>query len=231
MSAGDWEECRCGRGWFDPSEYNTCYACCLERQESYVACIFWVGGIRRSTTPATGVAPAPPEHDRAGRDLRLDILIRDDFACRDCGSRQQPEIDHIKPCLEGGKATPWNLQVLCHDCNQVKRTDVGVRLRLGCDPRGADASVFHFGWPMLMTNNVKPWSPTRMPTATSSRGTPLLRGAQAGAAGCMAGRGRLLLPHRARGGGRRSPRLRLSYLNDQGPPPDVGGGPQPSLHF
>lgn len=149
MSAGDWEECRCGRGWFDPSEYNTCYTCCLERRESYVACIFcgrWHSPLYNTCYRCRASAP---QHDRAGRDLRLDILIRDDFACRDCGSRQQPEIDHIKPCLEGGKATPWNLQVLCHDCNQVKGRTSGY----GCGWDVTRVELMHlyftFGWPML----------------------------------------------------------------------------------
>ncbi|MBO4856796.1 MAG: HNH endonuclease [Bacilli bacterium] len=30
------------------------------------------------------------------------------------------EIDHIIPIARGGKTTPDNLQVLCHDCNKKK---------------------------------------------------------------------------------------------------------------
>jgi hypothetical protein len=56
----------------------------------------------------------------AARDLRLYIMWRDDYRCRTCGSRDDLQIDHIKPCRHGGDASRWNLQVLCRRCNHDK---------------------------------------------------------------------------------------------------------------
>jgi hypothetical protein len=61
--------------------------------------------------------------DEAGRNLRLDIIIRDNFTCNDCGSHDGLQVDHIMPCVEFGQAKPWNLQVLCGQCNRLKGTN------------------------------------------------------------------------------------------------------------
>jgi 5-methylcytosine-specific restriction endonuclease McrA len=114
----EYAECICGRGSYNAAKYRTCYTCFLERAGSYLECI-WCGRWHS------------PEHEscfqcrrkyreNAARDLRLDILVRDDFTCRDCGSRELPQVDHIKPCKKGGQAMPWNLQVLCRTCNLDK---------------------------------------------------------------------------------------------------------------
>ncbi len=120
MSWDEYEECDCGRGCFDPDEYSSCYECYRERRESYVSCI-WCG---RWHSPKYNTCfqcrSESPERDEAGRNLRLDILIRDGFMCQNCGSADQPQVDHIEPCAKGGTAVPWNLQVLCRECNRVK---------------------------------------------------------------------------------------------------------------
>jgi 5-methylcytosine-specific restriction endonuclease McrA len=120
MSWDDYQECDCGRGYFDPDEYRSCYTCYLERRECYMSCI-WCG---RWHSPKYNTCfqcrAESPERDEAARDLRLDILIRDDFTCQNCGSRDEPQVDHIEPCAKGGSAVPWNLQVLCRECNKLK---------------------------------------------------------------------------------------------------------------
>lgn len=115
-------ECNCGRGEYDPGKYHTCYECYRERRAQYIDCIFC--GRWHSPKYATCYKCRDlPYRDEAARNLRYDILIRDGFCCRACGSYEQPEVDHIKPCAKAGEATPWNLQVLCHDCNQDKGSD------------------------------------------------------------------------------------------------------------
>lgn len=150
MSLRGWvEDCACGRGEYDPEEHRTCYACYLERREEYIDCIY----CGRWHSPRYEICyrcrAAHPGRDEAARDLRIDILIRDEFTCRECGSNDQLQVDHIKPCAIGGDATPWNLQALCRDCNMDK----------GCDWQPGTAwdytrielmhLYFTFGWSML----------------------------------------------------------------------------------
>lgn len=144
-----YEECQCERGWFDPDEYQSCYECFTERRDSYIGCI-WCG---RWHSPKHNTCyqcrASSPGRDEAGRNLRLDILIRDEFTCRDCGSQDDSEVDHIKPCSEGGKATVWNLQVLCHGCNKVKGRTWGYGCRWDRTRIELMHLYFTFGWRLL----------------------------------------------------------------------------------
>ena len=58
------------------------------------------------------------------RELREQIMIRDNYTCRICGKYMPDEvglhIDHIIPVAKGGKTVPSNLQVLCSKCNGRK---------------------------------------------------------------------------------------------------------------
>jgi 5-methylcytosine-specific restriction endonuclease McrA len=145
----DYQECLCGRGYFNPEHYSACYTCYLERRECYLECI-WCG---RWHSPEYSSCyrcrRADPYRDEAARDLRLDILIRDDFTCRDCGSHDMPQVDHIKPCAEGGQAKPWNLQVLCRACN----LDKGRYWQPGSHWDDTRVELMHlyftFGWSLL----------------------------------------------------------------------------------
>jgi hypothetical protein len=38
-------------------------------------------------------------------------------------------VDHVKPCLKGGTADPWNLQTLCSACNINKGREWGKATR------------------------------------------------------------------------------------------------------
>ena len=53
------------------------------------------------------------------RALRAFIRFRDK-ACKNCGSDQTLEIDHIRPRHLGGNHHPNNLQLLCQACNLMK---------------------------------------------------------------------------------------------------------------
>ncbi|MDQ0793584.1 HNH endonuclease [Streptomyces sp. B1I3] len=41
--------------------------------------------------------------------------------CMKCGSEEELTIDHITPIAKGGEHGIWNMQVLCHGCNNKKR--------------------------------------------------------------------------------------------------------------
>lgn len=55
--------------------------------------------------------------------LRYEVLRRDGFQCRTCGSKApdvELEVDHIRPVALGGLDVPENLQALCRSCNRGK---------------------------------------------------------------------------------------------------------------
>lgn len=53
--------------------------------------------------------------------VRVYVLRRDGWKCRECGSRRQLQIDHFDPWSRGGAHTdPGNLQTLCHLHNSGK---------------------------------------------------------------------------------------------------------------
>lgn len=58
------------------------------------------------------------------KELRKEIMKRDNYTCRNCGKYMPDEIglhiDHIVPVSKGGKSVPSNLQVLCSKCNGKK---------------------------------------------------------------------------------------------------------------
>lgn len=58
------------------------------------------------------------------KDLRRQIMERDDYTCQYCGKYMPDEIglhiDHIIPIAKGGKTVASNLQVLCSKCNGYK---------------------------------------------------------------------------------------------------------------
>lgn len=112
--------CDCERGDYDDEKYSTCYDCYRDRRDYYVDCIYcdkW----HDPRYPTCYSCRQTPGRDEAGRDLRLMILARDQFTCRECGDGEgHMQVDHIKPCAEGGTADPWNLQTLCGPCNREK---------------------------------------------------------------------------------------------------------------
>ncbi|OYY20903.1 MAG: hypothetical protein B7Y69_09300 [Sphingobacteriia bacterium 35-40-8] len=68
------------------------------------------------------VLPEPTTHvDRKPshipRDIRDDIMARDEGRCVRCGSDDHPQLDHILPQSCGGPHVVENLRVLCRSCN------------------------------------------------------------------------------------------------------------------
>ena len=61
------------------------------------------------------------QRKRMTRELRKEIMIRDNYTCQQCGKYMPDEvglhIDHITPVSKGGKTIRSNLQVLCSKCN------------------------------------------------------------------------------------------------------------------
>ena len=58
-------------------------------------------------------------------DLRIPILERDKYTCRDCGHQGQPKdhslhVHHIFPYRLGGEHVPGNLVTLCALCHQKR---------------------------------------------------------------------------------------------------------------
>jgi uncharacterized protein YdaU (DUF1376 family) len=56
------------------------------------------------------------------KDVRVEILSRDEFQCCRCGSSDGLTIDHILPRIVGGTSVPGNLRVLCKSCNSSRPT-------------------------------------------------------------------------------------------------------------
>lgn len=56
-------------------------------------------------------------------EIRWAVFERDDFRCKQCGTRRNLTVDHIFPESKGGELTMDNLQTLCKSCNSKK----GVR--------------------------------------------------------------------------------------------------------
>lgn len=53
--------------------------------------------------------------------VRDEVFERDRGRCQLCGSTSNLEFDHITPFSKGTPATAGNLQLLCHQCNRMKR--------------------------------------------------------------------------------------------------------------
>ena len=48
------------------------------------------------------------------------IFIRDKYECQYCGSKEELEVDHIVPLINGGTNEDDNLITACHKCNTLK---------------------------------------------------------------------------------------------------------------
>ena len=54
-------------------------------------------------------------------EMRQAVFERDSFSCRECGSGDFLQCDHVHPVSKGGETTMENLQALCRVCNARKR--------------------------------------------------------------------------------------------------------------
>lgn len=53
-------------------------------------------------------------------DFKWAVWERDNFTCKNCGSRKNLSVDHIIPESKGGNLTMENAQTLCCKCNSKK---------------------------------------------------------------------------------------------------------------
>ena len=52
--------------------------------------------------------------------VRKVVYERDGGECRECGSKEYLEYDHILPFSKGGSSSAGNIQLLCENCNRSK---------------------------------------------------------------------------------------------------------------
>ena len=71
------------------------------------------------TTPAKKSRPATRSRS-ISRSVRNAVYRRDEGRCRQCGSNENIEYDHIIPHSKGGSNTERNIQLLCEQCNRKK---------------------------------------------------------------------------------------------------------------
>ena len=79
------------------------------------------GGLRAKFS--TQEAVMPYEHtvrDSITQAMASEVRRRDNGQCRQCGSKQNLQFDHIYPVSKGGATTVDNLQLLCRSCNLSK---------------------------------------------------------------------------------------------------------------
>lgn len=54
--------------------------------------------------------------------LRVQVLRRDDYRCKSCGSKRHLQVDHVRPVREAPELSyaVTNLQTLCRRCHSAK---------------------------------------------------------------------------------------------------------------
>ena len=77
--------------------------------------------VAMGTMPHQAVRGAIPD------DVKQLVFQRDGGRCRQCGSQQELQFDHVIPVVMGGASTAENLQVLCGPCNRRKGAGLTVR--------------------------------------------------------------------------------------------------------
>jgi hypothetical protein len=65
----------------------------------------------------------PKKRIAISKKVRFEVFKRDSFTCQYCGEMSPNvilEVDHIKPCIDGGNNRILNLVTSCFDCNRGK---------------------------------------------------------------------------------------------------------------
>jgi 5-methylcytosine-specific restriction endonuclease McrA len=57
---------------------------------------------------------------RIPQEVKIAVSARDGGVCRQCGSTEKLQFDHIIPASKGGANTVANIQLLCGRCNRAK---------------------------------------------------------------------------------------------------------------
>lgn len=79
----------------------------------------YVDGLLQVKSPPSSPPKAKPKAVIL-KSLRWEVFKRDDFRCRDCGTRDDLQADHVLAESKGGPTTLDNLQTLCKSCNCKK---------------------------------------------------------------------------------------------------------------
>jgi len=70
--------------------------------------------------PPRGKGAAAVARPRIPHDTRIFVWNCDGGCCRNCGSREELQFDHVIPLARGGSNTAENIELLCRKCNQTK---------------------------------------------------------------------------------------------------------------
>lgn len=66
----------------------------------------------------------PNKRNKINKKQRYRVKKRDNFMCKQCGSKQDLTVDHIIPLSQGGPDRENNMQTLCLLCNQRKGSNI-----------------------------------------------------------------------------------------------------------
>jgi len=84
-----------------------------------VALVIWFV-LRRVQARRPAPVPSAIDSRYIPDQVRREVLERDHYRCRICGSNSYLELDHVIPLSKGGSTSPNNLQVLCRQHNLEK---------------------------------------------------------------------------------------------------------------
>jgi hypothetical protein len=80
--------------------------------------------LRGDRAAATSEGSAPPLGEYNTRvipqSVKIAVAARDGGKCRECGSSEDLQYDHVIPWSRGGANTVNNVQLLCGECNRRK---------------------------------------------------------------------------------------------------------------
>jgi len=75
--------------------------------------------IKSSIADVYGWQKIPPK-------VQEEILSKDSYKCRICGSTNNLEVDYIKLPISGGKNNSKNLQTICLECNYSRYKNLNI---------------------------------------------------------------------------------------------------------
>jgi hypothetical protein len=75
--------------------------------------------------PKAAISDIKPIGRIIAKQVKDSVWNRDNGKCRECGSNEKLEFDHIIPFSKGGSNTYRNIQLLCEPCNRKKFNQIG----------------------------------------------------------------------------------------------------------
>lgn len=73
---------------------------------------------------ASKVKLGEARRERISDEVRAFVWERDEGCCVKCGAQEDLQFDHIIPVAKGGGSSIGNIQVLCGECNRLKRDNI-----------------------------------------------------------------------------------------------------------